>query len=214
MVKDKRTNRLEENIMDIYRSRWRDRDMRDLAGSNKLYEVVKYYGGYLYYCKTPKAEERTYDEFYNKRNNAMEKIFINLANADAKKHLDEPGVSGTRMRRMLITGEGKIVRAYEWISEYVEYILDKCIGNDVLKDGTLYILHSGCDYCEEYEESNDWRTLCTKRLLGFQYTLLREVGRRNSRVSESAAANIHVLENSDLINGIIGSCPVIIDKRE
>lgn len=198
--------------MDIYRSRWRDRDMRGLVESNKLYDVVKYYGGYIYYCKTPGTEEGTYDEFYDKRNNAMGKIFINLANADAKKHFNRPGVSGTRMRRMLITGGGKIVRAYEWISEYVEYILNKCIKNDELRAGTLYILHSGCGYCEEYVEDIEWRTLCTKRLLGFQYTLLREVGRRNSRVSESAEANIYALENSDLIDGIIESCPAIINR--
>lgn len=198
--------------MDIYRSRRKDRDMRDLVETNKLYEIVKYYGGYLYYCKTPDIEEKTYDEFYKNKNDYMYNIFINLANADAKKHFNRYGVSGTRMRRMLITKGGRMVRAYEWISEYVEYILDKCLGNDELKNGVLDLLHDGCDYCQEQAEFIVWRTLCTKRLLGFQYTLLKKVGERNTRVSESALANMHVIENSNLINGIIESCPTIIDK--
>lgn len=198
--------------MDIYRSRRKDRDMRDLVEANKLYEVVKYYGGYLHYCKTPDTKEKTYDEFYDNKNKAMEKIFINLANADAKKYFNRYGVSGTRMRRMLITKGGKMVRAYEWISEYVEYILDKCIENDVLKNGVLNILHDGCSYCQEQMELAEWKILCAKRLLGFQYTLLREVSKRRSKVAESALENIHVVENSNLINGIIETCPIIINK--
>lgn len=198
--------------MYIYRSRRKDRDMRDLVETNKLYEIVKYYGGYLYYCKTPDTEEKTYDEFYNNKNSIMYNIFINLANADAKKHFARHGVSGTRMRRMIITKGGKVVRSYEWISEYAEYILDKCIENDELRSKMLYIFHEDCDYCLEQGETTEWKILCTKRLLGFQYTLLNEVGNRKTKASESALANIHALENSNLINGIIESCPVIINK--
>lgn len=199
--------------MDIYRSRIIiDRDMRDLVETNKLYEIVKYYGGYLHYCKTPKTEEKTYNEFYNNNCETMGKIFINLANASAKSHFSRRGVSGRRMRQMLITKGGKRVIAYEWISEYVEYILERCIESDELRIKVLEIMYKDCYYCREQENIEEWKKLCAKRLLGFQYTLLNEVGKRKVKASDSALENIYSVINSNFINIIVESCPIIMKK--
>lgn len=198
--------------MDKYRSRIIDRDMKDLVETNKLYEIVKYFGGYLFYCKTPKTEEKSYDEFYNNKSDVMGKIFINLANANAKKYFDRYGVSGRRMRQMLITKGGKRVKAYEWISEYVEYILEKCIESDELRLKVLEIMQKDCYYCCEQDDLVEWKRLCAKRLLGFQYTLLNEVGKRKVKASNSALENIHTVINSNFINIIVENCPVIMNK--
>lgn len=197
--------------MDIYRSRRKDRDMKDLVETNKLYEIVRYYGGYLYYCKMPQIKE-TYDEFYTNNKDAMRYIFINLANAEAKRYFNRYGISGIRMRRMLITKHGKMIRSYEWIAEYVEYILSKCIGNNTLYNTVLHIMYHDCCYCIDQKEILEWKVLCIKRLLGFQYTLLREVGNRKDKISESALQNIQILKNSNFIEKIIENCPIIKEK--
>lgn len=200
--------------MDKYISRWKDRDMRGLVETNKLYEIVKYYGGYLHYCRTPKTEEKTYAEFYKNNNKRMEKIFINNANANAKKYFNRYGITGTRMRQMLITKGGKRVRAYEWLFEYVEYILKQSMENSELKEEVLQILQKDCDYCFGKKNLMEWKILCAKRLLGFQYMLLQEVGERKVKVSESALNNICAVENSNLIERIIENCPTIINSVE
>ena len=35
--------------MITYKSRWGDKELRDFSGSNTLYEIVKYYGGYQWF---------------------------------------------------------------------------------------------------------------------------------------------------------------------
>lgn len=198
--------------MDRYRSRWKDKDMRMLNETNCLYDIVRYYGGYLWYCKY--ENEGAFNAFYYHKKDIMKDIFINQANADAKKYFNTHGISGRRMRRILITGKNKMVRSYGWLSKYVEYILGKCIENDELKDRVLHILQDDCGYCKEQMDIKEWKVLCAKRLLGFQYTLLKEVSERKTKVSESALENINIVENSILLNEIIESCPIVMKNEK
>lgn len=190
--------------MDKYASRWGDKDLRRLETTNCFYEIVRYYGGYLWYCD--KYNEDAFETFYYLNRDNMKQIFVNRANADAKRYFGNNYISGRKMRKILITGKNRMVRSYEWVSQYVEYILNKCMENEMLIKTTLKIVQEDCEYCKDWVVSDMWKTLCAKRLLGFQYTLLREVSERGTRVSASALTNIEEIENSEGVKKIIKSC--------
>ena len=194
-----------------YKSRWRDRDLRDLDGTNKLYDVVKYFGGYLWYIEN--INEGAYDAFFWKNHDKMKYIFINKANAEAKKYFGKKQYSGRKMRQMLITSKGNSVISYEWISNYVEYILNNCFNNQEIKERVINIIQEDCDYCVNRRKSDEWKVFCTKNLLGFQYNLLNEISGRGVRASKSASENISIIENSHLISEVIDNCKITIERK-
>lgn len=190
--------------MDKYISEWRDIGMRELEEKNMLYEIVRYYGGYLWYCQN--VNENAYEAYYNHKKDMMSNIFINTANADAKKHFNKVGISGTKMRRLLMTGKGKRVISYEWISDYVKYIVTKCLVENTLRERTYSIIHNGCTYCANRTNFEEWIVLCVKRLLGFQYVLINNISQRETRKAKSAKHNIEKIEESQYMKDIIYSC--------
>lgn len=198
--------------MDKYKSRWKDKDMRVLEEENKLYEIVKYYGGYRWYCEN--VNEGAFYAYYNLKNESMKNIFINTANAEAKKYFDKVGISGRKMRKLLITGKGKSPVSYEWISDYADYILGKCLEEPSLKNKVLEIMHIGCVECVGRSDSEELKMLCTRRLLGFQYTLLLDVSNRGFKNALSAKNNIRKMEKSEFIQDCITSCETVIKGNE
>lgn len=191
--------------MDKYKSKKQDRDLRETDGANKLCEVVKYYGGYLWYKEN--INEGAYDAFYWHNSDAMKYIFINKANAEAKLFFNNRQISGSKMRKMLITSKGKIVKSYEWIYDYVEYMLNKCFMDQIIRNKVNNLILENCDYCENQGSIDAWKILCARNLLGFQYDLLKEISERGVKVSKSASKNLSRLHNSRLINAVIESCP-------
>lgn len=206
-------NFIEEGIkMITYKSRWKDRGLRDFSGVNVLYEVVRYYGGYLWYCENISQDVTAYPEFYYDNKDRMQWKFINKANKNAREYFSKIGISNTKMRRMLITGAGKTVKSYEWIFEYVDYILKQSTENDFIRDQVFHIIQEGCDYCNNQAGIEEWKVMCSKRLLGFQYELLNNVSGRKTRASESALRNMNEIENSVFISKIMKRCPVVMKK--
>jgi hypothetical protein len=194
--------------MITYKSRWGDKELRDFSGSNTLYEIVKYYGGYLWYFQNENQDIVAYNAYYYHNKDKMKHKFINTANADAKRYFSRRSISGCKMRRILITGAKHSVKSYEWLSEYVDYILKQCMENEFLRDNTLHIIYDSCNNCENQTNLDEWRIMCVKRLLGFQYKLLNNVSGRNVKASKSAKKNMDALENSAFVTEIIRQCSI------
>lgn len=191
--------------MITYRSRWTDRDLNRLEETNKLYEIVKLYGGYLYYINNENQGE--FKAYYYHNEWKMRYIFLNTANADAKKHFNKLCISGTKMRKLLQTSR-KIIKSYGWMPQYVEYVLEKCFNNDELKDKMIEYLQEDCEYCENEREFDVWKALCAKRLLGFQYDLLSEISQRRTKKSFRAMNDLKRVEDSAVLKNVIMTCPI------
>lgn len=187
--------------MKKYTSKWKDRDLEE---TNKLYEIVKYYGGYLWYYQN--VNEGAFEAFYNHREKKMGSKFINTANADARQYFHKKSISGTKMRRLLITGKGKRVTTYEWLPEYVEYFISKCLENELLEKRVYSILQIDCTYCADRLELEERKILCTKRLLGFQYVVLNKTSAEIKKGTEWMRKNTKEIENSDVIDKLVDSC--------
>lgn len=194
--------------MKAYYSKWNNFDLRKMAETNKLRDVVKYYGGYLWY--TEKLNGGAFDAFYKNTNESMANIFINRANAKVKKHLasDIPYMSGRKMKRFLITGYNKRIVSYDWMVNYVEYILNECFNNETLVDRVKSIVTDECLYCIRIDEMRQRIIACSKRLLGFQYDLLQEVSCRGNRMAQRAKKTMDKIAEFDCWKSIISQCSV------
>lgn len=192
--------------MKTYHSKWNNIGLREMAGTNKLYDIVEYYGGFLWY--TENVNEGAFEAFYNNRHHSMTNVFINRANAEAKKYLSKniSRISGRKMKHFLITGRNKRIVSYEWIADYAEYILNECYNNELLVNKVNNILMKGCIYCIKREDFENQIIACAKRLLGFQYDLLHEVKGRENMTAQRAQNTIDKILEYNCWQKIVSTC--------
>lgn len=194
--------------MKTFCSKWNNFDLREMEGTNKLYDIVEYYGSFLWYREN--MDEGAFEAFYNNTHENMKNIFINRANAEAKKYLSVniPKISGRKMKRFLITGHNKRVVSYEWIVNYVEYILNECVNNEILVGRVMRIMNDDCNYCVDAYNIKCRIVACSKRLLGFQYELLHEVSKRGNMTAQKATKTMEKIEENRCWQSIISQCNV------
>ncbi|MDO5573742.1 MAG: hypothetical protein Q4G60_07170 [bacterium] len=188
-----------------YKSNRGERDMTNAHEQNNLYEIVKLYGAYLLYIRTGCRD--SFDVFFEVRNQYMSKSFINCANADAKAHLSYiRGISGNKMRKLLITNKNKPIVSYDWIYLYFEYILNECNKIDALEKNVKKIMSVNCYECLHVMNLNISKALCSKHLLGFQYMFLHHRSTGSLRSANNIKNILMNIENSSNILEIIQIC--------
>lgn len=194
--------------MKTFYSKWNNFDLREREETNKLYDIVEYYGGYLWYRDN--VNQGAFEKFYNNTYESMKNIFINRANAEVKKHLstDICCISGRKMKRLLITGHNKRIVSYEWITDYVEYILNECLTNGILADRVTTIIRDSCIYCIGIEEKGCRIVACTRRVLGFQYDLLDVVSRRGNTTAQKANRVMEKITSNNFWENIVLKCNI------
>ena len=85
-----------------FRTKWYDRDFRELEESNTLSEIAILYGAYLEYINT--MNEKDFESYYESTKTKMKEIFINNTNRAIKNKLRENRISssGRKMRKILL----------------------------------------------------------------------------------------------------------------
>lgn len=88
-----------------FRSRIYEWDLYGLTEWNKLYEIVKLFGGYRWYKE--QVDESAFTAFYNRMNQVMKHVFVNKANAELRTYFFQRGmfISSNKMKKLLITSK-------------------------------------------------------------------------------------------------------------
>ena len=192
-----------------FTSRWSDKGFRESL-RNMLYQIVLCYGGYVYYQNHSDKKEE-YQTFFKDNSEKMYRIFINSANSDAKKYFLSKGyngISGTKMRKLIMSKRGVMAVSYDWINKYVEYIIGRCMGIKELNSMVKTIITKECNICTNHEEHEEWMALCLNRLLGFQYDLLIDVEERGTQKSIIAERILREMRASNYLNQIVNDCHI------
>ena len=156
-----------------FRTKWYDRDFRELEENNTLSEIAILYGAYLEYINT--MNEKDFESYYESTKTKMKEIFINNTNRAIKNKLRENGIcsSGRKMRRLYFTGRNKCVKSYSWIDSFFKCLLSQLIKNDALLSIVTKKFLVDCNLCVGEKDKYIY-ICCTTKLLGFQYYMLNK----------------------------------------
>lgn len=190
--------------MITYRSRWSERYMFSEKEKNKLYEIVCLYGAYLYYID--EINEQAFTAFFNATKEKGAYCYINAANRKAKKYFHNILISSTKMKKLIATSNHKIAKSYDWMPEYVNFILNECMCIEELKQYIINYIFKDCDNCKDTNDISVYEENCEMELLGFQYLLLDNIAISNQKKSVGAMECINKVRDNDNLKIIIQNC--------
>lgn len=133
--------------MVTYWSRIFARDLFEKKEINKLYEIVYLYGTYLYYKE--EEIEKDFLSYYKENRSFNRDCFINTANRKATEYFDNFFISSRKMRRLIISSNRVVKRSYDWMPEYVNFILAECMNVDELREIIVNDIFTACGRCRD-----------------------------------------------------------------
>lgn len=199
-----------------FKTTWYERDFYELEEKNILSEISVLYGAYLKY-NSMIDDNSSFPSYYEKNKTKMKEIFINITNRQIKRILKEQGIhsSGKKMRRLYYTGKNKIVQSYSWVDSFFVALFKQIVHNDTLMQIIYEQFLPNCKICSNESDVNYIYICCTKKILGFQYSLLNKFSKNTiyKKKKKEAKRCLTAIITSKEIQTIKESCFLYKEKK-
>lgn len=197
--------RRKDGLMVKYRNRWSENKLYCKKEKNTLYDIVYLYGAYIKYVQ--EINEGAFIAYFNKVKGDERHSFINAANKRAREYFDNIFISSRKMLKLVITSNKKVAVSYDWMPEYVDFILSECLKVEELKEYIVDYILKPCDKCINKADVDVYIYKCVRKILGFQYILLDNISSFENRRKEGAKECIEKIEKNSNLHTLIEVCP-------